>query len=147
MMEKLNRLILVSLLLWNSGCGAKGLERIGLSGKVTYNGVAVEDGEIALFPDKGVDAPPTSAPIIRGSYWFNPQFALRPGTYSVGIRSYKVPEKGAKPAEAVDPNAYSSGIVIKEQLLPEKFNTKSTLEKITVKSGAAAIVRNYDLRD
>lgn len=146
-MEKLNWVLLASVILWGTGCGASGPERIGLSGKVNYNGVPVEDGEIALFPDKGVDAPPTSAPILRGSYWFNPQFALRPGTYSVAIRSYKVPEKGSKPAEVADPAAYSSGIVIKEQLLPEQFNTKSTLEKITVKSGERAIVRDYNLRD
>lgn len=130
------------------GCGEAGPERISVSGEVTYNGDPIEDGEIAFFPDEGTSAPPSSAPITEGKYKLPPQWALVPGTYRVAIRSYRVSlQSKMLPGGGLDRPPTSGGIEHKEQLLPAKFNTKSTLEPLTVQSGQGAIEQNYDLKD
>jgi hypothetical protein len=147
-MRRLNWLLVPVALLCLAGCGEGGPERIGLSGHVTYNDVPIEDGEIAFYPDKGTETPPTSTRIIHGSYKLNDKWAIVPGTYTVSVLSYKVPEKpSTPPVDSITNPQASVGIVIKDQLLPEKFNTKSTIEKLTVSSGEAPVERDYDLKD
>ncbi len=131
------------------GCGgAAGPERIGVSGHVTYNGEPIEDGEISFFPEAGTDAPPSSAIITDGNYEVAPKWALMPGTYAVKVLSYKVSLQDSKlPGGALDRPPPPGGIELKDQLLPAKFNTKSTIEKLTVKSEPGGIKKDFDLRD
>lgn len=147
-MRSLKWLLMSVLMLFAAGCGNSGPERIGVSGQVTYNGEPIEDGEIAFFPEAGTEAPPTSTTIIEGKYQLPPKWALMPGTYTVAIRSYRVSLKDKNlPGGNLDRPPPPGGIEIKDQLLPEKFNTKSTIEKLTVASGQAPVKQDYDLRD
>lgn len=131
-----------------AGCGDSGPERIGASGEIKYNGELIKDGEIAFFPEPGTEAPPTSAPVVNGKYQLAAKWALIPGTYKVAIRSYKVaPQSATLPGSTLDRPPPIGGIEVKEQLLPEKFNTKSTIETLTVKSKQGAVKKDYDLRD
>lgn len=132
-----------------AGCGESGPERIGMSGLVTYNGDPIEDGEISFQPVEGTQAPPTSTTITDGKYELPAKWALVPGTYQVAVRSYRPSyDDGSKlPGSTLDRPPPSGGIEVKEQLLPEKFNTSSTIEKVTVKSGQAPAEKNFDLRD
>lgn len=142
--------LLCVLILGMVGCGKSGPERIPLSGKVTYNGEPIEDGEIAFQPEPGTDAPPTSAPILDGEYKLSPNFEMVPGTYKVMIRAYQIEfdeKKKLLPGGFIDRPPPPNGIDVKAQLLPEKFNTKTEIEKLTVESGAGPVEQNYDLKD
>lgn len=132
-----------------AGCGESGPERIGMNGIVTYNGEPIEDGEISFQPVEGTQAPPTSTTITDGKYELPAKWALVPGTYQVAVRSYRVSlDDGAKlPGSTLDRPPPSGGIEVKDQMLPEKFNTKSTIEKVTVESGQAPAEKNFDLKD
>ncbi|HEY0982453.1 MULTISPECIES: hypothetical protein [unclassified Schlesneria] len=130
-----------------SGCGEAGLERIGMHGMVTYNGEPIEDGEISFQPVEGTKAPPTSAIITEGRYQLPAKWALVPGTYQVAVVSYRVALDDKLPGGALDRPPPSGGIEVKDQLLPEKFNTKSTIERITVESGQGPVEQNFDLVD
>jgi hypothetical protein len=46
---------------------------------------------------------------------------------------------------ALDKPPETPGIPAREQFLPEKFNTKSTLEKLKVEPGQTKVEKNYDL--
>ncbi|MDB5340208.1 MAG: hypothetical protein JWN70_5827 [Planctomycetaceae bacterium] len=130
------------------GCGGTESKRIGVSGNVTYNGEPIEDGEISFFPEPGTEAPPSSALIEDGKYSIAPRWELIPGTYQIRVLSYKVSLQDSKlPGGALDRPPSPGGIELKEQLLPAKFNTKSTIDKLTVKSGQGAVKKDYDLRD
>ncbi|MDB5391702.1 MAG: hypothetical protein JWM11_7348 [Planctomycetaceae bacterium] len=147
-MRMWNWLLLSAAVLCFAGCSERGPERVGMSGEVTYNGDPIEDGEISFLPDVGTDAPPTSTTIVEGKYELPAKWALVPGTYKVSVNSYKVSlNDGNLPGSTLDRPPPPSGIVVKEQLLPEKFNTKSTIEKLTVKSGQAAFTQDFDLKD
>lgn len=129
------------------GCGESGPERIGVSGEVTYNGEPVVDGEISFHPEAGTEAPPSSTTVTDGKYQLSPKWSLMPGTYKVAFRSYKVSLKDPTfPGSDLDRPPSADGIVLKEQLLPEKFNTESPI-KLSVKSGDKSITQNYDLKD
>ena len=147
-MRRLQCLVLSMFALAVFGCGEKGPELIGLSGEVTYNGEPIKDGEISFSPDVGTAAPPTSTPITNGKFQLPSKWALNPGTYNVAIRAYKPSENDGKlPGSGLDRPPSPGGIPMKDQLLPAKFNTKSTIEKLTVTKGQAAITKKYELKD
>lgn len=150
-MHRVVRLFFVFVfLLGIAGCGKPGPERVPLSGTVTYNDEPIEDGEIAFQPEPGTDAPPTSAPILDGQYKLSPNFEMVPGTYKVLVRAYRIETDEKKlllPGGFIDRPPPPDGIQVKEQLLPEKFNTKTEIEKLTVKSGEGPVQKNFDLHD
>lgn len=146
-MRRFRILFVVLTLTGLTGCGESGPERIGMSGMVTYNGEPIEDGEISFQPVAGTKAPPTSAIITEGRYQLPAKWALVPGTYQVSVLSYRVALDDKLPGSTLDRPPPSGGIEVKDQLLPEKFNTKSTIEKVTVESGQGPIEQNFDLVD
>ena len=147
-MRTLCSLILI-LACGSIGCGKRsGPEKIVVFGKVTYQGEPIEDGEIAFQPEKGADAPPSSAPIKKGEYRLEGKWGLQPGTYKIAIRSYKVTQgETMLPGGKLDRPPAVGGIQTKEQLLPEKFNTKSTLPPLTIATGQSSVESSHDLKD
>lgn len=147
-MRSVQWLVLSILAVSVLGCGAKGPELIGMSGEVTYNGEPIKDGEIAFSPEAGTAAPPTSTAITNGKFQLPAQWALTPGTYSVAVRAYKPSEGDGKlPGGGLDRPPVPGGIPMRDQILPAKFNTKSTIEKLTVTKGQGAITKKYELKD
>lgn len=146
-MRRLSWLLSVAVMC-SVGCGESGPERIGLSGEVSYNGEPIEDGEIAFHPVDGTEAPPTSTLIMDGKYKLPPKWELVPGTYKVMVRSYRISASDGKlPGSTLDRPPPPGGIEVKDQLLPEKFNTKSTIEKFTVSAGDPPVEKNFELKD
>jgi hypothetical protein len=118
-----------------AGCrGKSGPERVALSGKVTFQGQAVEDGQIRFDPQAGTIAPVTIAPIKNGVYDAVASGGVPVGTHRVEIRAYNPKEPAPK----------GPGMPPRKQLLPAKYNTATELQ-ITIDSGSRAITKNFDL--
>lgn len=119
----------------SEGCRkGNGIERIPLSGTVTFRGEAVSDGQIRFVPRPDTAAPLTIATIQHGHYDTTTVGGVPVGRYCVEIRSFD--PKTPSPKGPGDPQ--------RKQLLPEKYNSQSTLE-LTVESGNRGLNRDYHL--
>ncbi len=105
------------------GCG-DGIERVQVSGKVTYAGQPVEVGQIRFIPAPGTEMPLTIERIKNGSYETSTSGGVPVGTYQVAIRAYH-PD---------DPVPSGPGQPARRQLLPAKYSTRSEL-KATLEPG------------
>lgn len=129
------------------GCGKSGgPERFEVSGKVTFNGEPIADGDITFQPTEGSNAPTASGTIKNGLYKLEGEFGVAAGTYEVRINSYRASAPGDRmlPGGDLDMPPETPGVPSRDQILPEKFNTKSTIEKITL-SGKTE--KNFDLKE
>ncbi len=151
MRSRMSLWLLSFLLLAQSGCGqSSGPERIDISGKVTYQGQPIADGEISFDPEPGSPGPPTSGTIKNGEYKLGSGWGIVPGTYRVKIRAYRAPKDDSniiQPGIELDRPPETPGIPRREQFLPEKFHDKSQIEKLVVASGKKSVEQNYDLKD
>ena len=118
------------------GCQpASTIERVDVSGTVTYQGEPVQKGIISFEPmEKG---PVAGTNITNGKYQAKGDAGVPPGKYHVKISSY-VDAEGDYDAEAIGPAPPQT------ETLPEKYNitTELTLE---VPSGAVSMEQNYEL--
>ena len=105
------------------GCG-DGIERVRMSGKVTYRGQPVAVGQIRFVPAPGTEMPLTVEQIQDGRYDTSTSGGVPVGSYQVAIRAYH-PD---------DPVPSGPGQAAQRQLLPAKFNTRSEL-RITLEPG------------
>lgn len=129
-----------------SGCSkAKTLEKMPISGKVTHNGKPLENGEILFKPLQDSKVPPSAAIITNGEY--KAPAGIAAGTYRVEVMGYKaVTTKELSPGGLDRPPQLGAMPMGRENYLPEKFNTKTTLENLVVQSGKP-VEKNYDLKD
>jgi hypothetical protein len=121
----------IILLACIAGCGRSGgLAQI--SGAVSYDGQPVKKGTITFAPADG-NGPTAAAAIADGRYTLK----VSPGQKLVRIEGYKVLGQ-----RHYSPNNPSSPMVdIQEQILPERYNTKSQLTReITPALGACDFV-------
>jgi hypothetical protein len=117
------------------GCHkGSGMERIPLSGTVTFRGEAVSDGQIRFCPRPDTAAPLTIATIKDGHYDTTTVGGVPVGRHGVEIRSFD--PKTPPPKGPDDPQ--------RKQLLPAKYNRQSTLE-LTVESGDRNLNKDYRL--
>jgi hypothetical protein len=95
-----------------AGCG--GRETFDVTGKVTFDGVAVEKGEISFIPTDG-PAAADGGVIENGTF----AFAAKPGTKRVEIRASRPlpPEKQTNPEMGLMYDDY----------IPAMYNRESTL--------------------
>jgi len=121
------------------GCGRGGLERAVVTGRATYQGEAIANGEIRFVPTKGTQGPISGGSIIEGAYTADGLGGVPVGTYRVEIRAFR-----ASKAAQLDP--LGDAFVPPKQYLPEKYNTKTELE-ITIEPGSSKITKNFDLAD
>jgi hypothetical protein len=116
------------------GCEGGGIERVDVSGTVTYQGNPVEKGLITFEPqEKG---PVAGTSIKDGKYEAKGRGGVPPGKYYVKISS-SVNDEGTYD-EAMGPEPP------RKEILPEKYNvaTELTLE---VPSGQGSLEKNFDL--
>jgi hypothetical protein len=119
------------------GCGSgDGIERVSVSGTVTYGGQTVEVGQIRFMPQPGTVAPVTIEPIADGYYETKTSGGVPVGTHRVEITGYD--------REQYENAPVGPGAAPPRQLLPTKYNRETTLE-ITVESGQDATVRDFEL--
>jgi hypothetical protein len=123
------------LLPLSAGCGKRdGLERIPVSGAVTFQGQPVTDGQIRFVPKPGTMAPLSIETISDGQYDTSRSGGVPVGTYRVEIRSF----------DPKTPAPTGPGQPQRTQLLPTKYNSGSTLE-LVVKSGQSSLKQDYKL--
>jgi hypothetical protein len=127
-------LVLVPALVLAGGCG--GIKRVPVKGKVTYNGKPIEEGEIRFIPLRTDVGPASGSSIKNGDYeCAGSKGGVMPGKCKVEITATRLP-----PGYKQDPNV---PFPQKQQYLPEKYNTKSTLEFDVPDKGP--VEKNFDL--
>lgn len=108
-------MLAVTTVLMVAGC-SRGPKTAAVSGTVTFNGEAVQDGYIYMVPvkpGKALDA----GPIVNGRF----SFRTLPGEKRVRIEAARaVPGRMA-------PNAVGEMVPVNEQYLPAQFNERSEL--------------------
>ena len=96
------------------GCDSKNNKgQVAVTGNVSFNGKAVESGDIQFIGPNGVDI--ASAPIENGSYTMQ----ATPGEKKVVIRGMRVTGTIKRGSESYDS---------KQNFIPPEFNEKSTLK-------------------
>jgi hypothetical protein len=122
-------------------------DKVEIVGQVKLSGKPIEDGDISFYPLEGTTVAQSSTPIKNGSYRLSTEWGLTAGTYQVRINAYRAPTDKSKmlAGGALDKPPETPGIPSREQFLPKKFNTDSTLEKLIVTAGQATIKQDYDL--
>jgi hypothetical protein len=108
-----------------AGCGYGNTSRVPVKGEVTFDDAPVDNGVIIFLPDGdspgGGEGIKCGGPIVDGKYALEAGKGPRPGHYRVEIVWNK---KTGKQVPSNDPPNLIDETV---QVLPEKFNTKSTL--------------------
>lgn len=96
------------------GCGGvEELPTYPVTGKVSFSGMPVEEGEIVLEDATGL--PPDAGKITNGEF----SFRAKAGKKIVRIRASREVEG--------EENAGIPGTPVRRDYIPEKYNTKSTL--------------------
>ncbi len=113
----------VAALVGQVGCGG-GLAAV--SGRITFDGQPVEDGEVRLVPTStGAGAGQvTGAAIVQGRYDIPGDKGALPGTYRVEIRAQK---KTGKKLPSIPPATPGTMYDETMQFIPAKYNDQSTL--------------------
>ncbi len=115
MLRRVGLLICLSLLL-PVGCSDNGL--VEVTGQVTFDDKPLEKGTISFLPADG-KGPSAAAVIEQGAY----SVKVAPGAKKVEILGYK--STGKRRYDENDPS--SPMLDINEQIVPERFNTKTEL--------------------
>jgi hypothetical protein len=126
-------LVLITLIAVLIGCGG-GLERIPLSGTVTFNGKPIEDGQIRFMPKEDTKMPLTVEPIKNGEYDTSTTGGVPVGRYQVQFFSY----------DTRYPEPSGPGAADRPQLLPPSCNYQSKYE-IEVESGQRGFTKDFEL--
>lgn len=127
-----------------AGCGPVGLDRVPVSGTVTFNGEPLKTGDMRFVPINGTHAPVGAANIIDGRYAADGKGGVAVGAYRVEILAWR--DKKDHVAPALLPPGVKKEDLAKEQYLPAKYNTQSELD-ITIAPGSGKIVRDFALTD
>jgi hypothetical protein len=115
------------------GCGGTdGLSRCSVSGKVTLDGAPVEEGSITFVPTEGTSGPMAFGEIADGEYAISAdERGPVVGKHKVQIEAYR--DSGTKD---------SGGAPLKDQVVPAKYNTQTTL---VVEIAEGSGTHNFDL--
>lgn len=128
------------------GCGGPtGPELIEVSGAATYQAKPIKDGVIKFIPAAGSEAPTRSVPIKEGAYKASGRAALGVGTYKIEITAFTGEPADTNSFPVSDAASEKNQPKPREQILPEKYNKKSTIEELTIKSGSEAITKDFKL--
>jgi hypothetical protein len=115
------------------GCSSDG--RVGVEGKVTYDGEPLHFASISFLPadEKGIKA---GGLIENGAYKVEPRFGPMPGPHRVEIR-------WARPTGKKYKNEFGEELDVRREGLPDKYHAKSTLTA-DIKSGNNVIDFNLE---
>jgi hypothetical protein len=111
------------------GCGPAGPERASVSGQVTLDGQAIEQGTISFLPAEGNAGPSAGSAITNGRYDIRKANGPVLGKARVELRAWR------KTGRQI-PNPMSEGALMDEKVeaFPAQFNDESTLLR-EIKSG------------
>jgi hypothetical protein len=118
---RLAALIVAAALAALPGCGDTG-PRSSVKGRVTYDGVPVDEGSIAFVPaDSGEGRVRATGAIEDGSYEFDSHHGPNPGKYRVEIYWWK---KTGRQIPSPSGKAFKDEI---EQPVPARYNEQTEL--------------------
>lgn len=123
-----------------SGCrGRDGLEKVIVSGKVSYDGDPVTNGQIYFYPAEGTKGPVSGAPVKDGTYLADAKDGVPVGTHAVKIEGYR--SRSSSPDADMLTGA-SSGAPV--QYIPSKYNRATELE-VTIPGDIRKFTQDYEL--
>lgn len=93
--------------------------RVAVEGKITYAGQPLDVGTITFLPASG-DGVKCGGLVENGQYKIERKFGLAAGQHRVEIRWSKPTGKKSK-------NEFGEEIIVREEGLPNKYHTNSTL--------------------
>ena len=106
------------------GCGGgPDIELAQVSGTVQLDGKPIQSGTISFIP-LDLAGPTAGAQIIDGAYFIGGENGVYIGECRVEISAMK--KTGEKVPSPIDPNEMTD---VTEELIPAKYNVKSTLTK------------------
>lgn len=109
-----------------TGCGHPGPERTSAEGQVTFDGKPLESGSIIFIPMDQTAGPSAGGSIENGKYQILAPQGPIVGSHQVQIRAFRksgrMTPAGPQPGAAPSPEM--------EMFIPEKYNSKSTLEVV-----------------
>ena len=127
------------------GCNS-GPATTEISGKVSVAGKPIDDGDITFQPLAGGGFT-SSGKITNGQYRLSGESGLLEGEYLVKVNAYReAANQGPIIVGGQDMPPETAGMKRKDQYLPDKYNTKSTIEKFVVESGKSKIEKDFDLK-
>jgi hypothetical protein len=138
--------MLIGCLAAGCGCGRNGPERAVVSGKVTFRGELLKQGQIRFIPIDGSDVPASGALILDGQYTADGNGGVPVGAHRVEILAGLRTGLAERAQEASPPSSPKAKESSRSLRLPAKYNSQSQLE-ITVKSRSARITRDFVLTD
>ena len=123
----LGRRLLVCLVFLGclTGCGSDGPALHGVSGIVSLDAVALEQGSITFLPLEGTSGPNAGSEIVKGVYSIPKEKGLVEGKYRVEVRAQKKTGKRIEVGSPTPPGTMMDEVV--EAVAP-RFNSQSTLE-------------------
>jgi hypothetical protein len=124
------------------GCGGDSLEKAVVSGKITYRGEPIANGDILFYPKPGTDGPVAGASIRGGRYLADGKGGVPVGEHRVEIRAFRVRAASSPLPEGVPQEDLPGGRV---QYLPQEFNRQTTLEAV-VPPGGRRVEIDFDLK-
>ncbi len=132
---------LAAVIFTAGGCNDGRLERVPVSGTVSYDGQPVAQGTIRFTPLKGQQVPLSAAPIKDGQYTADSKGGVAVGEYRVEIEAFY--KKKTNPNRPLPPGV-ERGATGWVQYMPPKYGDKSELT-FTVESGAGSTSKDFDL--
>ena len=142
----ISRVLLLLTATLAGGCnGSKGLERVVVSGTVSYKNKPLSEGIIRFVPIPTCPGPTTGGTIIDGKFRVDAKGGVQVGTHTIQIEAYRIPRFVSTPG-VPDPPYVPKGVGAREQWLPATYNKNTELE-ITIESGSQEITKNFDLTD
>jgi len=123
-----------------AGCGRDEVDRVVVSGHVTYLDQPIETGGIQFVPREGTPGVATLFEITGGDYVASAKGGLPVGSYRVEIMGFRRPT-------STDPRAGGGPVLSeapREQYIPEKYNEKTQLTT-TIEASKSPLTRDYSL--
>ena len=128
-----------------AGCGSGDIERIPVSGTVTFQGQPVAAGQVLFFPVEDTQTPMTGAMLLDGRYEANAKGGVPVGSHRVKILGYRYHPKIVRSGQA--PETVDLGDMLpKQQYLPAKYNQDTQL-KVTLEPGSRPLSKDFKLVD
>jgi hypothetical protein len=120
-----------------SGCGPKST-RLGVEGRVTFDGAPVPEGKISFIPLPGTSSPTAGATIKDGDFKVPRDKGVRPGKFRVEIRAIRDSGKTMRD------DLSGETIAKKEAYIPKRYNDASELVAEIAPEGTNRL--EYDLK-
>jgi len=121
------------------GCSSdRKLDKVIVTGSVTYNSSPIPNGQIRFTPMEGTKGPVSGSRIVDGKYKADGKGGVPVGKHRVSFKAFR-PRGGT---ETNDPD--ERGVF--EQYLPEKYFVNSTIE-VTIDDESGTVVKNFELTD